>query len=143
MIVAVHGLMGAALGRVCRSRRQAFAAGFLSHMVADLLPHRDLDIPEEALLLGGVLSIVGLRYGADSKEFAGALGAALPDLENLVGRTLNIPDKRLLLPTHRGWHGRRTRGFGGQIALALACAAALMAGRPDSSRTRGRGKSSR
>jgi hypothetical protein len=94
-------------------------------MVADLLPHRDLDIAREALLLGGVLGLVGLGHGADSKEFAGALGAALPDLENLLGRTLSIPEERLLLPTHKGLHGPRTRGFGGQIALALACAAAL------------------
>ncbi len=125
MMAAVHALVGSALSRLCRTRTQAFALGVLSHVAADLLPHRDLDIPEEALFLAGALTVVTAARGADSQEFAGAFGAALPDIENAVGRILGVNDKRMLLPTHSRYHGRETLGFRGQIALALACLAVL------------------
>jgi hypothetical protein len=125
MIAAVHALTGAALSRVCGTHGQALVVGAISHLVADALPHRDLEVPEEALLLGAALGAIGIMRGSGSKEFAGAVGAALPDLENLMVRALNLPESRLLLPTHRGYHGRKTRGFGGQIALAAACFAVL------------------
>jgi len=127
MIVAVHALTGAALSRLCRTPAQAFALGFASHLVGDMLPHRDLDLPEEALLLGAALGLVAAARGPGSNEFAGALGAAVPDIENLVGRLRGIPDERLLLPTHRRHHGPRTRGFAGQLALA-ALSLALVCG---------------
>jgi hypothetical protein len=125
MIVAIHALTGAALGRLCRTRVQALAAGAASHMVADMLPHRDLTIPQEAALLGGALSIVLAARGAKSNEFAGAIGAALPDLENLACRLSASGEGRSLFPTHGRYHGRKTRGFGGQIALAAVCLASL------------------
>jgi len=125
MIVAVHALVGATLARLCRTRGQALLLGSISHFPADLLPHRDLDIPEEALLLAAALGLISGTRGPGSLEFAGALGAALPDLENLVGRAFGIPDERLLLPTHRRLHGGKTRGFRGQLALALIGLASL------------------
>ena len=125
--MALHALMGAALGRACRTRGQAIAAGAISHLAADALPHCDLEVREEAVLLGGVLGVIGVSCGVGSREFAGAVGAALPDVENLVGRALGIPDSRLLLPTHRKYHGRKTSDLRGQAALALVSAAALVA----------------
>lgn len=125
MIVGVHALMGAALGGVCRSRTQALLAGAASHLAGDALPHRDLEVPEEALLLGVALGVIALKCGWDSREFAGAVGAALPDVENLVARVLDLPESQLVLPTHRGQHGRETKGFGGQILLSLGCLACL------------------
>ncbi len=111
---------------MCESRSQALAAGAVSHLVADALPHRDLEVPAEALLLGAALGAIGVRRGWESREFAGAAGAALPDVENLLGRALGIPQSRLLLPTHRRYHGRKTRGYWGQLALGLGCLAALL-----------------
>jgi hypothetical protein len=97
-------------------------------MVCDMAPHRDLDIPQEACLLGGALAaIAGLR-GLSSKEFAGAVGAAAPDIENLVGRMLDLPDEKLLLLTHSSYHGRKTAGFGTQVALAGAALGVLLMG---------------
>jgi hypothetical protein len=125
VIVAVHALTGAALARFCKTRPQALLAGALSHLVADMLPHRDLQIPEEALLLAGAFTTVAAARGPDSKEFVGALGAALPDLENLVGRILGLPDERLLLPTHNRYHGPEAPDFRGQLLLALGCLALL------------------
>ncbi len=127
MIVAVHALSGAALGHLCQSRTQAFLVGIASHAVGDLLPHRDLEVPAEAALLAGAFGLLGGLCGPGSKEFAGAIGAALPDAENLVGRLLDIPEGKLLWPTHRRYHGRKVDGFAGQIVLALTCLALVAA----------------
>jgi len=126
MMVWVHALLGAALGKLCRNSPQALLVGALSHMGADMLPHRDLDLPTEAALAAGTLGLVAAAAGPRSREFAGAVGATLPDLENLVGRALRLPDERLLLPTHRCCHGREVRSLLPQVALALACAAVLL-----------------
>ncbi|MCJ7822967.1 MAG: hypothetical protein MUQ26_07840, partial [Armatimonadetes bacterium] len=80
---------------------------------------------EEALLLGVALVAIALKCGWDSREFAGAVGAALPDVENLVARVLDVPESRMVMPTHRGRHGRETKGFGGQILLSLGCLTSL------------------
>lgn len=130
MIVAVHALLGAALARHCRTKIQAFLLGGLSHLAADLVPHRDLKVAEEAVLVAGALGLVGVVRGPDSREFAGAVGAALPDLENLVGRVLRIPDRRRLLPTHSKYHGWETKDCRSQVGLALLCLATLCR-RPD------------
>ena len=118
MIAAVHALLGATLARLCDTRTQAALIGGASHAVADMLPHRDLDLPEEGFLLAGALTLICTIKGADSREFAGALGAVLPDLENLVGRVRGVPDEKLLLPTHRHLHGPKTRNYLPQLALA-------------------------
>jgi hypothetical protein len=125
MIVAVHAFTGAALSRLCRTPWQAFALGFASHLVADAMPHRDLDVPTEGALAAVALGCLGLAHGLDSCEFAGALGAVAPDLENIVARALGISDEKLLLPTHNRYHGAKLDNVAGQVALALCCVAVL------------------
>ncbi len=143
MIVAVHALTGAALSRLCRSRTQALLLGGASHMVGDLAPHRDLNIPQEAALLGCALGLLAITHGPGSREFAGALGAALPDLENLVHRVTGLERKRMVLPTHNSCHGPETRGFGGQVALAALALATLWLSGDSDVRNARHGKSSR
>jgi len=126
MIAAVHALVGAALGRLCRTRTQAVALAGVSHVAADMLPHRDLEIPQEAGLLAAALALIAAARGAGSREFAGAVGAVAPDIENLIGRMRGLPDEKLLLPSHNRYHGRRTEGFEGQLALALIGLAVLL-----------------
>jgi hypothetical protein len=128
MIVAVHALIGATLSRLCQSHGQAFLLGAASHLACDLVPHRDLEIPAEAALLAGALGALGLTQGFDSREFAGAVGAAAPDIENLIGRLLGIPDEKLLLPTHSRYHGRELASVVSQVAIAAACAVGLARG---------------
>ena len=127
MIAATHALTGAALSQICRTPAQAFFVGALSHLVADALPHRDLDLPEEGILLAGALTLVAVTRGSTSPAFAGAVGAVAPDIENVLARLLGIPDEKLLLPTHRDRHGPKTPGLQGQAALVLGCLAALAA----------------
>jgi len=125
MIAAVHALTGATFARLCRSRTQAALVGALSHFVEDMLPHRDLDISKEAALLAGALSLIAAARGVESREFAGALGAVLPDVENVAGRVFGIPEEELFLPNHRGCHGAKTRTFHTQIAIAAIGFASL------------------
>jgi len=125
MIVAVHALTGAAIGRLCGKPGRAFALGALSHLIADHLPHLDLDPAPESLLAAAALGLVAVSQGSDSAEFAGAVGAVAPDLENAVARAARLPEDRLLLPTHNRYHGRKTRGFAPQVLLAVGCLALL------------------
>ena len=126
MIAAVHALVGSTLARFCRSSTQAALVGGASHPLADMVPHRDLEIPQEAALLAGVLCVIAGARGVDSREFAGALGAVLPVVENLVARMCGISEGRLLFPTHSSYHGRKTRGFHGQLAIAAVGMASLL-----------------
>ena len=125
MIVAVHAFTGAALSRLCRTSGQAFALGFASHLVADAMPHRDFDVSLEGALALAALACIGLAHGTSSREFAGALGAVAPDLENAVAQALHLPDEKLLLPTHNRYHGEKVDNVAGQVALALGCIAIL------------------
>ena len=125
MIVGVHAFTGAALARLCRTPWQAFALGFASHLVADAMPHRDLDVPTEGALAAAALATIGIAHGVHSRELAGALGAVAPDLENLVARALGVSDKKLLLPTHNRFHGAKVDNVLGQVALVLGCIAIL------------------
>lgn len=127
MMVAVHALTGAVLGGLCRRRSHAFALGAASHLVADALPHRDLEVPVEGALMAAGLTAVALLRGADSPEFAGALGAVAPDAENLLARIFSIPDEKLLVPSHRCYHGRKIESLHSQVALAAVCLAVLAA----------------
>ncbi len=125
MMAAVHALIGAALGRVAKNHGQAIAAGVLSHMAADALPHRDLEMPQEAALLAAALGVVALARGPRSREFVGALAGVAPDIENVIVRIAGLDEDKMLLPTHRGAHGRETDSLLPQAALALACLAVL------------------
>lgn len=125
MIVAVHALVGATLARLCKTHTQAAVLGAASHPVADMLPHRDLEVPQEAVLLATTLTLIAASRGIGSREFVGAIGAVFPDLENILGRLLHIPEERLLLPTHSRYHGPKTKNFNGQLSLALIGLAAL------------------
>lgn len=143
MIVGVHAFIGAALGRLCRTPGQAFFLGFASHLVADAAPHRDLPVPMEGALAATALACIGLAHGVESREFVGALGAVVPDIENLAARVLGIPDEDLLLPTHSRYHGEKADNVVGQVALALGCVAVLALPEVDCASGRRHGNTSR
>lgn len=119
MTCATHAIIGATLGRLAGHRGAAFVAGVASHVVADLLPHRDYDVPREAALLAAALAVVAARHGVGSPAWYGALGAVAPDLENALSIVTGL-EPRLRFPTHDGWHGAVRRETWSQSALALA-----------------------
>ena len=126
MMVCVHALTGAVLARFCKNRKRAFLLGFASHLVEDMLPHRDLDPPVEAALAAGALALIGGTQGVNSREFSGAVGAVTPDIENAVARLLKISDEKLLLPSHNQYHGPKIASLHSQSLLAVACLAVLL-----------------
>jgi hypothetical protein len=130
MICGVHALVGAALGSLTRHRATAAGLGVAAHAVCDLIPHRDLSVPTEVALLAAALGGVGATCGVRSTEFAGALGGALPDLENVVPPSWQ--GGRKWFPSHRFEHARGPQPMWPTAliaAAALACLASTRAGR--------------
>ncbi len=78
----VHAALGAAIGRYARNPVLAFALGFGSHIVGDVIPHLDMDIGETPLVFG-TLAQVYREHGWKSGQFWGALGAVCPDFEHI------------------------------------------------------------
>jgi hypothetical protein len=130
MICALHALIGAALGKP-QPKPQAFLTGVLSHLFADLVPHRDLTPGIETLMVLAALGGIGATQGWNSSAFWGALGAVLPDVENGLAHWRG--QGRLLFPTHRGRHGAEVEELYSQIGIALVCLAVIIG--PDSSKS--------
>lgn len=124
MICAVHALIGAALGKSLKSRKQALLAGAISHFFADLLPHRDLSVKTEAALALTALAAIGAAEGWNSTAFWGAVGGVAPDLENAFSQTFHRT--RNFFPSHTGLHGARVKEFTPQLVIALICWAVLL-----------------
>ena len=123
MICAVHALLGAAIGSVIEDKGLAFLAGMVSHIPADLAPHRDYSLAVEVPMVIGALAVIGVARGWKSPTFLGALGAALPDLENAFESHGESNENRTIFPTHRAsFHGARAKSIWPQVVLGGTCA---------------------
>ena len=123
MLGAVHAGVGAAAGALCNSRTGAFAAGLVSHLVIDAIPHSNLKPEVEVALTAGVMAAVAKWKGMDSPEFWGAVGGTAPDLEHGLVMAGLARSEQQIFPTHRNngaWHGREDAGVCGQVLLAAA-----------------------
>jgi hypothetical protein len=141
LICAVHAAVGAAVGKLAGSRRGALAAGVATHLLGDLLPHKDFDPKVEAPLLAATLGVLAWRCGVTSPEFAGALGGVAPDIENAAGITGLIPRDAMRFPTHIGdgrYHGPKVASAWPQAVAAAVCLAFVLGGRNRGPRDRGR-----
>lgn len=124
-MVCVHAALGAAIGRRAVSRKTAFMAGSLSHLVCDLVPHKDYPLFVEAPLAALVFFYLTVRYGVTSRQLAGAAGAIAPDFENALSVLKIVPHEKTVFPTHNetsAWfvgHGRKVRSPLSQICLAV------------------------
>lgn len=108
MLGSVHACIGAGVGSFTDEKLVAFAAGVVSHAVADAIPHRDLAPEHEAPLLLGTLAAIAYWKGLDSPEFWGALGGVLPDFEHALVVAGLMGPERVIFPTHIAdgkWHG--------------------------------------
>jgi hypothetical protein len=128
VICAVHAAVGAAVGRLAGEPKGALAAGVATHLLGDLLPHKDFDPKVEAPLLALTLGFLAWRCGVTSPEFIGAMGAVAPDFENAASRVGLIPEDAMKFPTHRGahMHGPVVRSAWPQGVLAAACLAFVL-----------------
>lgn len=130
MIAAVHAAVGAAVGKGTGSRPEAFVGGVATHLLADLLPHKDFPLKVEAPLLAAALVFLAWRCGVSSPEFVGAAGAVAPDAENAARLVGLIPIEALRFPTHIGngrYHGRKVASALPQAILAALCFAYVLA----------------
>jgi hypothetical protein len=125
MMGGVHAILGAAVGSLSARRDVAFLAGVGTHVVGDVLPHKDYGGAVEVPLLAAVLWWVGARRGWASPAFWGALGGAAPDIENALERLGLRDGGQRVFPTHRSWHGAKRREVVSQGALGLLCWALL------------------
>jgi hypothetical protein len=108
VLATTHVLTGALIGRVVHRPAYAAAAGLVSHVAMDALPHWGLwpDTPHrrakfltvaavDGLTLAGVLAVMVRRHRPGS-EIAGALGALVLDLDKpaaLIGIRQLWPDQ--------------------------------------------------
>lgn len=125
MMVSVHAAVGAMLGAGIKNPASAVAGGAASHLLCDLVPHKDYDIKIEAPLALAMFAYIGWRFGLKSPQFWGAVGAVLPDAENALALLHIIPEDKTLFPTHNKsapWyvgHGHPVASPIPQVALAL------------------------
>lgn len=139
MIVAVHAAIGAALGRLVKRKDGAFAVGVASHLLADLLPHKDFEPKVEAPLAAAILGLIALRCGVNSPEFLGAAGAVSPDVENAAQVFGLLAPEKMLFPTHQGehHHGPKVKSALPQGILAVICLVFVLLPRRKAGRAEG------
>jgi hypothetical protein len=124
MMAWTHAMIGAAVGSRTDTPQAAFLAGVVSHGLADLVPHRDYNIPIELPLLCVALASIAYRYGLESRQFWGAVGGFSPDIENGLEVLGYLPGT--LYPTHtkKPWfvgHGHKVKSALPQLLIAMIC----------------------
>ncbi len=105
-----HVAVGAVIGSFLDSNLLSFAVGLASHIPLDMIPHFDFqDIRIDIALTGIALGALVVFAGFSPVTFC-AIGAVIPDFENLLWKTGVISEERKIFPTHSGLigHGRTT-----------------------------------
>jgi hypothetical protein len=130
LTVVTHMAVGAAAGSFLDSQVGAALLGAASHVALDAMPHYEfeklwVELAAVVAVFGGLL-LAGM---GGTGLFWGALGAALPDAENMAWRLGLIPGRLKIFPGHSERlsgvlpHGRslpRRHGLT-QIALIAVC----------------------
>ncbi len=106
MTVLTHMAVGGAVGSLVESRGLAFGLGLLSHVPLDVIPHYEFEkMWLEVAIVAGFFGTLIATGHAGTGLFWGALGAVLPDLENLLWRLGFLPDNRKVFPGHSKRYG--------------------------------------
>ena len=113
MTVLTHMVVGGAAGSFLDGRGAAFGLGVILHVPLDVIPHYEFKkLWLEAALVASFFAAMLLTGHAGTGVFWGALGAVLPDAENLLWRLGIIPERGKVFPGHSKWlerwlpHGR-------------------------------------
>ncbi|MDD3642696.1 MAG: hypothetical protein PHQ19_04440 [Candidatus Krumholzibacteria bacterium] len=112
MCVFTHFAAGALAGSFLPVPVAAPLLGLGSHLLLDVIPHRDFeDYRIEILLWLAAMAALGVMGGMTLPIALAGLFAVLPDLENLLWKLGRLRDDQKIFPGHRpGWlrHGRET-----------------------------------
>jgi hypothetical protein len=104
MIATPHALAGAFASRFARSPRGAVAAGVISHLALDRIPHADYRLADRKLLFAD-LAVATLLSASLARRHrlaaAGAFGGVLPDLMMVTELRTGL---RLTQPLHHANH---------------------------------------
>ncbi|MFA6603300.1 MAG: hypothetical protein WCT10_00490 [Patescibacteria group bacterium] len=118
MFLIAHAAIGAAVAPLTGSPLPAFFLGWLTHYLADAVPHGDESLGRWAtardgirrfvflagvdfLLVAAILAIVFVARGFDWTILAGAVGATVPDFMWGLEKTF----QRRLFGPFQDWHG--------------------------------------
>jgi hypothetical protein len=110
--VFTHFAAGALAGALIPNPVAAPFVGLGSHLLLDVIPHKDFEDYRIEIALWIISMIILFAGGAHSAAIVlCSLFAVLPDLENLLWKTGKIHDSQKIFPGHRKGlirHGRET-----------------------------------
>ena len=104
MVATPHALAGAFASRFAHSPRGALAAGVISHLALDRIPHTDYRLANRKVLFadlaaaGAMTALLARRHRLAA---AGAFGGVLPDLAMVAELRSGL---RITLPLHHANH---------------------------------------
>ena len=104
MVATPHALAGAFASRFARSPRGALAAGVISHLVLDRIPHTDYRLTNRKALLADLATATVVTAALTRRHrlaAAGAFGGVLPDLAMVAELRTGL---RITLPLHHANH---------------------------------------
>jgi len=99
--VLTHMAVGGAVGSLVEARGAAFGLGMLLHIPLDVIPHYEFEkMWLEVAVVAAFFGVMIATGNAGTGIFWGALGAVLPDLENLLWRLGILSDEDKVFPGH-------------------------------------------
>jgi len=128
MIATPHALAGAFASRFGRTPRGALAAGVISHLVLDRIPHKDYPLANRKVLFADLAAaslLTGLLVRRHRLAAAGAFGGVLPDLAMVAEQRTGL---RITLPLHHANHTSIDPPLAIGVLTQLITAGVLLAG---------------
>lgn len=129
MTVITHLAVGAAAGSLTDNAAGAALLGLLSHVPLDVLPHYEFDkMWVEVAAVAAVFTAMLVAGMGHTGIFWGAVGAVVPDIENLLWRLGVLPDEKKIFPGHSPRlsrffpHGRSLGPRHALTQVAIVCA---------------------
>lgn len=128
MSVYTHVAIGAAAGAATGNPALAFLLGVATHAVSDAVAHFDFaQVWLEVVLAVAAAGFLCWLGDWRITVLIGVIGAATPDLDNLLISLKVLPERFKVFPSHGNYlrHGKEL-GFGNAaVQLVIFCVAAL------------------
>ena len=129
MTVITHMAVGAAAGSFTGSPAGAALLGLVSHVPLDVLPHYEFEKTWVEVVTVSAIFVAMLAAGMGRTGiFWGAVGAVVPDIENLLWRVGVLPREKKVFPGHSPRlsrifpHGRSLGPRHALTQVAIVCA---------------------